>query len=131
MEFVVSVRLCLCVRGASWLPSLTLVLGECQGCPCDFLPQPELHLLGQGVSSPRASVLAPVAALGSERADLTLVVKGEDRGSSQGAAARLSEGPSPKTGSGGQGESCLRDTHSAVRHVHNTHSHANYNLLFP
>ena len=44
----------LCVWGASWLPSLTLVLGECQGCRCDFLPQPELHLLGQGVSSPRA-----------------------------------------------------------------------------
>ncbi len=60
---------CMYVWGASWLPSHTLVLGECQGCRCDFLPQPELHLLGQGVSSPRASLLAPGAALGFERAD--------------------------------------------------------------
>lgn len=33
---------------ASWLRSFTLVLGDCQGCRCDFLPQPELHLPGRG-----------------------------------------------------------------------------------
>lgn len=71
VELVVfGVCVCLCVWGASWLLSLTLVLGECQGCRCDFLPQPELHLLGQGVSSPWASLLAPGAALGSEHTDL-------------------------------------------------------------
>lgn len=62
--------LCICVCERCVLAaSLTLVLGECQGCRCDFLPQPELHLLGQGVSSPRASLLAPGAALGFEHAD--------------------------------------------------------------
>lgn len=61
---------CVCVVwGPSWLLSLTLVLGECQGCLCDFLPQSELHLLGQGVSSPWAYLLAPGAALGFEHAD--------------------------------------------------------------
>lgn len=62
--------MCVFVRGASWLQSLTLVLRECQGCRCDFLPQPELHLLGHGVSSHRASLLAPRAALGLEHTDL-------------------------------------------------------------
>lgn len=72
--------MCVCARSASWLPSLTLVLGECQGCRCDFLPQSELHLLGQGVSSPRASLLAPGAAPGFERVDPEVGKEGGDPG---------------------------------------------------
>lgn len=91
-EFVAFGVLCTthaCVWGASWLPSLTLVLGECQGCRCDFLPQPELHLLGQGVSSPRASLLAPGAAPGLEHADLRWAWKVKSRAALEGATTQL------------------------------------------
>ncbi|XP_061609393.1 ribosomal protein S6 kinase delta-1 isoform X3 [Phyllopteryx taeniolatus] len=63
---------CLCERGASWLPPLALVLRECQGCPCDFLPQLELHLPGHGVRPPRASFLAPGAPPGSRSSGSSL-----------------------------------------------------------
>lgn len=131
--FVVRGFVCECVWGASWLLPLTLVLRECQGCRCDFLHQPELHLLGHGVSSPWAFLLAPGASLGSDHSVLTLVWKvktGADPGMphSTVSGAEPSKAPSSET-AGEKGEGGSTDTHLSVIHTY-MDAHANYNLLF-
>lgn len=111
---------CLCVWSASWLPSLTLVLGECQGClwlsPPVWAPsagpggQLSLGIFAGSWSS--AGLWARRSEVGEE---------GEDQASSQGAGTRLVQdqgclrgGRSFKTGVGGKEEPfCLEDNRYA------------------